>query len=161
QARYRYKRATTWSGYMVYLTETCEDDEIQLRGSGIRLRGFVNSIRPFFLGEASMSNAIWLGILLLLLGSVQPALALRCGTDLVLEGDHKVEVLATCGEPEYRDRFVIYQRVPELGHHREEELLVPVQVEEWVYNFGPHRFMRRLLFHDGRLFKIETLSYGH
>ena len=34
------------------------------------------------------------------------------------------------------------------------------QVETWVYNFGPRRFMRRVTFEDGRVVRIETLGRG-
>jgi len=35
---------------------------------------------------------------------------------------------------------------------------VEVEVETWVYDFGPQRFPRRLTFEDGRLVQLETLS---
>jgi hypothetical protein len=35
-----------------------------------------------------------------------------------------------------------------------------VQVEEWVYNFGPTQFMQLLVFEEGRLVKIQNLDYG-
>ena len=36
-----------------------------------------------------------------------------------------------------------------------------VQIEEWVYNFGPQRFMQLLRFEDGRLKQIQDLASGH
>lgn len=33
--------------------------------------------------------------------------------------------------------------------------------EEWFYNFGPRRFMMRLLFADGRLLREDELGYGY
>ena len=45
-----------------------------------------------------MSCLRWL-LLLLLLTYATPALALRCNSDLVQEGDTKFEVIERCGEP--------------------------------------------------------------
>ncbi len=102
----------------------------------------------------------WLLFALLLpLGTAQ---ALRCGTDLVTEGDHVLEVLEVCGEPAYRDQRVIYKTVRHRRpYHGHKEIQVPIVVEEWVYNFGPRRFMRRLRFYDGELVDVDTLGYGY
>lgn len=34
------------------------------------------------------------------------------------------------------------------------------EVEVWLFNFGPRRFMRRVTFEDGRVVRIETLGRG-
>jgi len=36
-----------------------------------------------------------------------------------------------------------------------------VALTEYVYNFGPRKFMRRLMFEGGVLVKIETIGYGY
>jgi hypothetical protein len=36
-----------------------------------------------------------------------------------------------------------------------------VVVTEYVYNFGPRKLMRRLLFEGGVLVQIESLGYGY
>jgi len=36
-----------------------------------------------------------------------------------------------------------------------------VVITEYVYNFGPRKLMRRLLFEGGVLVSIETLGYGY
>ena len=35
-----------------------------------------------------------------------------------------------------------------------------VDVESWTYDFGPNRFMRRVIFEDGQVVRIETLGRG-
>jgi hypothetical protein len=40
-------------------------------------------------------------------------------------------------------------------------LTVPVLVEIWTYNFGPHRLMYRLHMVEGVLRDIRTLGYGY
>jgi len=36
-----------------------------------------------------------------------------------------------------------------------------VVITEYVYNFGPRKLMRRLLFEGGVLVSVETLGYGY
>jgi len=35
-----------------------------------------------------------------------------------------------------------------------------VEVETWIFNFGPSRLMRRVTFRDGRVVRVETLRPG-
>ena len=36
-----------------------------------------------------------------------------------------------------------------------------VIVTEYIYNFGPRKFMRRLIFEGGVLVTIESIGYGY
>lgn len=126
-----------------------------------------------------MARRVMLLLCWLLVASVAPASALRCGRAIVSKGDYKSEVLRKCGEPVSIDERVIYEviRVPAHGASRYEtyryhddpqhtqtlykEITVPVVLEEWFYNFGSHRFMRVLHFVDGKLRRIKTLEYGY
>ncbi len=101
---------------------------------------------------------------LVLLVDASSAQAMRCGTRLVREGDSTAEVRATCGDPvdvitttEVRQR-TIYNRVG--GVLVADTISVEVQVQQWVYNLGPQRFMRRLVFENGLLVEIEQLDRG-
>ncbi len=102
-----------------------------------------------------------------------PALAFRCGSKLVRDGMHEQQVIAACGEPtsvrhlghtirayDYRFRLRnpghIYYRTPGVGHFATE-----VIVTEFVYNFGPRKLMRRLVFEGNVLVEIETIGYGY
>lgn len=100
--------------------------------------------------------------------------AFRCGTKLVKEGMHEVEVVAICGEPAsirhlgYAIRNVDYRRdgirVPGWTLSRHSTYYsypAEVMVTEYVYNFGPRKLMRRVLFEDGLLVSIETLGRGY
>lgn len=85
----------------------------------------------------------WVVVLATLLGSAAPAAAaLRCGTDLVVEGDSVVKLLDSCGEPTYGDAALF------------------LDTAEWTYNFGPDEFMHRVLIRDGRVERIEELGRG-
>ena len=111
--------------------------------------------------------------IVLLLASAD-ANALRCGRQLVKKNMHEVEVIKACGEPTtsrhlgyaMRGTYVPIRRAPApgvsverwpgYGHYTEE-----VALTEYVYNFGPRKLMRRLLFEGGVLVRIESLGYGY
>ena len=86
-----------------------------------------------------------------LLAAFTPAVwggdSLRCGDRIVSTEDLAAEVLAACGEPDYRDAW----------------LAPPVYVssdETWWYNFGSHRLVQVLRFRNGALQSIQSDGYG-
>ena len=96
------------------------------------------------------------------------AAAFQCGHEIVSEKSQLGEVLAQCGEPFSARQFVDFRLVgypavvsnnPE--YRRVGLIGIPVQVEEWIYNYGSTQLMRRLRFENGQLMKIETLGYGN
>ena len=94
----------------------------------------------------------------------KPAWALRCGNQLVDIGLQKAEVLIRCGSPMSQTSRSESRRVPQRAGTPQHPLLLQrevfIQVEEWVYNFGPTQFMQLLIFEEGRLVKIQNLDYG-
>jgi hypothetical protein len=91
------------------------------------------------------------------------AQALRCGLKLISPGDRKVEVLHRCGEPDSIDERVIYKVIYAYDKFNPalREVSVPIVVEEWLYNLGPHRLKRLLYFENGILLDIQALDYGY
>lgn len=90
--------------------------------------------------------AACLVLALLLSSPAQAATTMRCGTQLVSEGDRAFEVEQKCGEPTHRD-LVGYTLS---GYDRRE-----LKIEEWVY--GPTNGMLSILTFEGnRLIRIET-----
>lgn len=77
----------------------------------------------------------------------------------ISKGDSKAEVLMKCGEPDYEDvvREARKLEIDRLGekHH------IYVDLEVWIYNFGPNYFLSLLKFYNGRLIAIEAGDYGH
>ena len=122
---------------------------------------------------------IFLG-LFLLLGIAESAIALRCGHKLVSEGDYIEQVRDRCGDPMAIDTYTIIreERIHYPGHYylqkhtyphyakeydygaRSRSVQIEIFVEEWVYNFGPRRLMRRLRFENGILREIDELDHG-
>lgn len=96
--------------------------------------------------------------------------ALRCDNKLVSEGASQVDALAKCGEPaskQTRTEYVTNKSKVSTGNRhadREEastEVTTSTTVEEWTYNFGPHRLMQVAIFRDGRLVDVRSGSYGY
>lgn len=118
----------------------------------------------------------WISAAALLLGLIcqSHAHAFRCNTWVIDAGLRKPEVLSKCGVPLSQDQRTEYriQRVRETVWTRpanggpavqsavEVERQVPVVIEEWVYNFGPHQFMQALRFENGVLVETRDLGYG-
>jgi hypothetical protein len=98
----------------------------------------------------------------LLLPAAAGADSMRCGSQLVGEGDPIDEVLALCGEPAKRTRTWI-TRQPRFEYGGRD---VPfpgsedVPVDVWTYDFGPSRLMRRVRFVAGKVESIEALEHG-
>lgn len=108
------------------------------------------------------------------------ALAFRCNSYVIDVGMHKMEVMQKCGLPAARDYRTERRRIGtrqmdqyavRLPHpipssangvrnSLEFERETEIQIEEWVYNFGPQRFMQLLRFEDGRLKQIQDLAAG-
>ncbi len=82
---------------------------------------------------------------------------MRCGTNLVTNGQQDFQVRERCGEPFWTDR---YDNLEILGAYSALEYQRSVQFDVWYYNFGPHQLMRQLIFRDGHLLREETLGYG-
>ncbi|HEX5354424.1 MAG TPA: DUF2845 domain-containing protein [Rhodanobacteraceae bacterium] len=107
-----------------------------------------------------MSRVVWVGILLALSALILPsrAWALRCGNQIVKQGETAAQVLDACGAPFFLDRYV---GGPGVGVTTPVELVAPAVVREvWYYNFGPQRLMVRLEFSGDVLARMQTLGYG-
>jgi hypothetical protein len=87
---------------------------------------------------------------------------LRCGNKLVAIGDTRVSVRNKCGDPVDVTHGTILRRPTYVFngrlYHGDE---VAVELENWIYNFGPNKFMRRVRFVDGIVEDVETLDYGY
>ena len=91
--------------------------------------------------------------------------AFRCGSHLVSEGDLRSEVASKCGEPDdIVNQRSVFRRPVIWTRGRPYyigEDLIEVPVENWIYNLGPNKLMRKLTFEGGVLAEIETLGYGY
>jgi len=102
----------------------------------------------------------------LLLLAASPAFAtMRCGSKLITEGSTRSEVAAKCGEPyEVITLRSVFRRPVIWDRGRPffvGESYIEVPVESWIYNLGPNKFMRKVIFEAGYVVEIETLGYGY
>jgi len=113
-------------------------------------------------------------ITMVLLLTSTSAFGFRCGRKIVTENMHEAQVIKACGNPTtsrhigyaVRGTYVPVRRSVSPGMTVEHfpgygRFIEEVVMTEYVYNFGPRKFMRRLMFEGGILVKIETIGYGY
>ena len=104
----------------------------------------------------------------------EPAAAFRCGSKLVKDGMHELEVVKICGAPASVRHLGSAVRSVDVRAHQPTVpgwrisrfpgyLYYPIEVmvTEYVYNLGPQKLMRRLVFEGGLLVSVETLGRGY
>lgn len=89
---------------------------------------------------------------------------------IVSAGARPSEVVLLCGVPDFQTRRVEVHRVRETlysvpdSHPRDLDYelsrAVEITIDEWTYDFGPSRFVRHLIFVNGRLYRVEDGPYG-
>lgn len=83
-----------------------------------------------------------------------PAIAgpsIRCGSKLVSEGMYSAELLAICGEPDFRDQWTAPGgNIPGYA----------APIEEWTYNLGSSQLLRIVRIRNGTVERIATEGYG-
>jgi hypothetical protein len=97
--------------------------------------------------------------------------SLRCDNQLVQEGDSQYEVKSLCGLPhdvQQRTETRRVQRAVQRPCARGSGLCavvvdhyVDIVVDEWIYDFGPRRFLQYLTFEGGQLVAVRSGPYGH
>jgi len=105
-------------------------------------------------------------IVVLGLLAASPAFAsMRCGSKIIDDGVSRSEVAAKCGEPDEVITLRSVFRRPVLWTNGRPyfigENYIEVPIEAWIYNFGPNKLMRRVVFEAGFVVEIETLGYGY
>jgi len=117
-------------------------------------------------GTWMLSVALGLGLVLGGLGGVARAdETMRCPTGRIVRiGDRLLELAQICGEPDRTDRRSLWReigsRIGRADRQDHESVVVEVRIEEWLYDLGRDRLVRRLVFENGRLTRIDTLGRG-
>ena len=126
-------------------------------------------------------SLITIFLLLTILFVSEQTFALKCGNKLVDVGDYKYKVYAICGEPDFSEirtiKFPSQCRGREYygsdsryyrNDYRYRDDYYPrftncqyKTVDIWIYNFGPRKFMREVIFLEGIVKEINTLDYGY
>lgn len=101
-------------------------------------------------------------LLCLLALAAGPAQALRCGSGIVDVGDTTLDLLRTCGKPVLKERFEepLVGRRYDPGTGSYFPYAGTSSYDVWTYNFGPSRFVQRIIIQNGRIYRIESEGYG-
>ena len=100
-------------------------------------------------------------VVTLLLTMSTCAHALRCGSRLIDEGDHVSKLLRYCGNP-----YLVQPRLTQvalgatIGHTILLGRYEDIVIEEWTYNFGPHKLMPIVRIGNGIVIDIRHIGYG-
>lgn len=127
-------------------------------------------MRDYPFGLKLVSPAL-IGLLLFVCADHSGAKGLRCDQKLVVVGDSIHRVLSRCGEPnDLRKRTetrVVRNAIQSAcGVEQAQtctrivERYVSVEIQEWVYDFGPQRLLRNLTFENGSLVKVQADGFG-
>jgi hypothetical protein len=111
-----------------------------------------------------------LGFSLFALSDAQ-ADSMRCGSKHVGNGDSMYDVESRCGTPvdkqhrtETRSNSAwVSAPCPVPGQVNCGQMVqrtVEVTIDEWTFDFGPERFIQRVVFEQGRLVAVVSGSYG-
>lgn len=88
---------------------------------------------------------------MLIVSSVE---AMRCGTQLVEEGDSDFDVLSKCGEPLYKKDYD--QAVPQYNAQGNQIGAINSSISKWYYQKSPGEFQYELIFDAGVLKHIKA-----
>ncbi len=114
-------------------------------------------------------------LLLVAMLAASPAHAFRCKSKIIVDGMHEQQVIAACGQPTTIRHLGYALQAYDIGYRSHYpggistgrsypgygNLHQQVIVTEYIYNFGPRKFMRRLIFEGGVLVAIESIGYGY
>lgn len=80
------------------------------------------------------------------------ASSLYCGNQLIKPGDLSYQVARECPEPFFIERW---NYADPYGYHH-----LHGGYEAWLINFGPRKLIRRLVFFNGYLQRVQELEHG-
>jgi hypothetical protein len=84
------------------------------------------------------------------------AITLTCDNGVVEMSDSKYEIIHKCGEA----TFIDFSKVTRVSKRSDEVVQKFVTVEDWLYNFGRHRFVILFTFENDKLIGLRRLGYG-
>ncbi len=106
--------------------------------------------------STSLLRTPFFAFLLLIIFSLSAQASMYCGSSLVKVGDPQHRVARACPQPFYQE--------PLYSNHSYQHAYGAAPVfavaEVWYLNFGSSKLMRRLVFSNGRLQRIDELGYG-
>ena len=102
-------------------------------------------------------------------GRAQAMDGFRCESGKLVEtGDRTYDVRTRCGEPDQVNQRTERRKVSHtrtrwvngVAEQFTEEQEIEVQIDEWTFDLGPHKFIRTLRFENDRLVRVTTSKRG-
>jgi hypothetical protein len=107
----------------------------------------------------------WIALsMLCALPSFAVAEGMVCGNKIIDRGTSREAVRAYCGEPAQIDTKTAYTGAggwAGRGSRYVEGSAIEIQIETWIFNFGPDQLMEKVRFEDGIVANIESMGYGY
>jgi hypothetical protein len=122
----------------------------------LKLVKLENIYTPAYRGHITMKAKVRLLAILLLSVSPTTALGFKCGRAIINEGKSIEYVLEKCGQPRYSQEhteYRVFRQTPPAP-----DIVEPIIIQEWRYNFGRNRLMRYLRFENGILKETESIG---
>ena len=101
---------------------------------------------------------IFFAAILFLSFSVGKALAFRCGSGVVSDGDSKTQVMVTCGKPTSKEKSCENRQYTTTTNKNSRKC--GKKLEVWYYNCGDNDFIYKLTFENGKLTDETTEGRG-
>jgi hypothetical protein len=101
---------------------------------------------------------------LLLAPSLLLAESIRCGSQLIEKGSTSADLLEFCGKPTQVTKNGTVHGLVGNTHTAggiTSQATGDIEVETWVYDFGPNQLMERVRIENSIVVQIESLGYGH
>lgn len=99
-------------------------------------------------------NSLIFIIIILISSIVSPSYALRCGNQLVLEGDSKFDLKKKCGDPDFIDSY--QENVPIYNQAGYQIGTATKTVDKWYYQKLPNEFKYEIIFSEGNIKEINA-----
>lgn len=103
------------------------------------------------------------GLSLLLAAPLAMAESMSCGSRIISVGTSSAELTAFCGDPAQVTKGALYNSTGGVrrGTGVESGTTEEVEVETWIYNFGPDRLMERVRIANGVIIQMDSMGYGY
>ena len=94
------------------------------------------------------------------IGNAEERGTMICRGGIISIGDTVGDVLSKCGEPSYSSQRSD-KRVEGGSRRSSDRTVTAINIDDWLYNFGPSQFQYEVIFENGRVARIESLGYGY
>jgi hypothetical protein len=102
--------------------------------------------------------------MILCVPSLCAAGSIRCGSRIILRGSSSAELASFCGDPAQVNKTSTYAgggRVVAGNSGVTAGSVEQIEVEIWIYNFGPNQLMQRVRIENGIVVQIDSMGYGY